>query len=134
MPGINDSPAQVNEILELCGEAGATSISGIALHLRGEVRSIFFDWLRQYRPDLVPRYEQLYAEGGNMDAGERRRLGALVRRGGRARPRRPRDEAEPPAAVGAGAGGANGCSERQPENGRREASAQILSGMTGRRR
>jgi len=99
MPGINDSPAQVNEILELCGEAGATSIGGIALHLRGEVRSIFFDWLRQYRPDLVPRYEKLYAGGGNMEAGERRRLGALVRRGGRARPRRPRDEAEPPAAA-----------------------------------
>jgi DNA repair photolyase len=99
MPGINDSPAQVNEILELCGEAGATSIGGIALHLRGEVRSIFFDWLRQYRPDLVPRYEKLYAGGGNMEAGERRRLGALVRRGGRARPRRPRDEAVSPAAA-----------------------------------
>ena len=99
MPGINDSPAQVNEILELCGEAGATSIGGIALHLRGEVRSIFFDWLRQYRPDLVPRYEKLYAGGGNMETGERRRLGALVRRGGRARPRRPRDEAVSPAAA-----------------------------------
>ena len=107
MPGINDSPAQVNEILELCGEAGATSISGIALHLRGEVRSIFLDWLRQYRPDLVPRYEQLYASGGNMEAGERRRLAALVRRGGRARPRQPRrhekpaasDQPEPPKPV-----------------------------------
>ncbi|HET6830244.1 MAG TPA: radical SAM protein [Solirubrobacterales bacterium] len=87
MPGINDSPAQVNEILELCGEVGATSISGVALHLRGEVRSIFLDWLHQYRPDLVPRYEELYEGGGNMEAGERRRLGALVRRGGRARPR-----------------------------------------------
>ena len=97
MPGINDSPAQVNEILELCGEAGATSISGIALHLRGEVRSIFLDWLRQYRPDLVPRYEQLYAGGGNMESGERRRLGALVRRGGRARPRQPRDSEMPAA-------------------------------------
>ncbi|HEU4803292.1 MAG TPA: radical SAM protein [Solirubrobacterales bacterium] len=95
MPGINDSPAQVNEILELCGEAGATSISGIALHLRGEVRSIFLDWLRQYRPDLVPRYEQLYAGGGNMEAEERRRLGAMVRRGGRARPRQPRRSGMP---------------------------------------
>ena len=38
MPGINDSPKQVEEILELCGEAGATNIGGIPLHLRGEVR------------------------------------------------------------------------------------------------
>ena len=38
MPGINDSPKQVEEILELCGEAGAVNIGGIPLHLRGEVR------------------------------------------------------------------------------------------------
>jgi DNA repair photolyase len=89
MPGINDSPEQVNEILELCGEAGATSVAGVALHLRGEVREIFFDWLRQYRPDLLPRYEELYARGGTMETSERQRLGALVRHGRRARPPRP---------------------------------------------
>lgn len=88
MPGINDSPQQVNEILELCGEAGATSVGGVALHLRGEVRTIFFDWLRQYRPDLLPRYEELYAGGGTMKADERRRLRALVSRSGPTRPRR----------------------------------------------
>ena len=38
MPGINDDPRQVEEILELCAEAGAVSIGGICLHLRGEVR------------------------------------------------------------------------------------------------
>ncbi|MFN8112709.1 MAG: LAGLIDADG family homing endonuclease [Solirubrobacterales bacterium] len=95
MPGINDSPQQVNEILELCGEAGADSVSGLALHLRGEVREIFIDWLRQYRPELVPRYEQLYAGGGTMETKERRRLGALVNRGGRARPRRPAESSPP---------------------------------------
>ena len=58
MPGINDSPAQVEEILELCAEAGAVTIGGICLHLRGEVRDVFMDWLRPYRPDLVPRYER----------------------------------------------------------------------------
>ena len=63
MPGINDAPAQVEEIVELATEAGATHIGGIALHLRGEVREIFFDWLRAHRPDLVPRYEELYRRG-----------------------------------------------------------------------
>jgi DNA repair photolyase len=92
MPGINDSPQQVNEILQLCGDAGATSIGGVALHLRGEVRAIFLDWLRQYRPDLLPRYERLYRGRSRMPAGERRRLGSLVRRGApAAKPtRRPR--------------------------------------------
>ena len=46
MPGVNDSPEQVEEILELAGEAGARTIGGVGLHLRGEVREIWFDWLR----------------------------------------------------------------------------------------
>ena len=81
MPGINDSPAQVERILELATEAGATDIGGVALHLRGEVRGIFFDWLRDQRPDLVERYEELYRRGAYAPVQERRRLGALVGRG-----------------------------------------------------
>src|SRR5918998_5531623 len=46
MPGINDAPEQVEEIIALATEAGATSIGGITLHLRGAVRTVFFDWLR----------------------------------------------------------------------------------------
>jgi DNA repair photolyase len=83
MPGINDSPAQVEKILELCAEAGATSIGGICLHLRGEVREVFMDWLRSYRPDLVPRYEALYARGAYAPKAERERLSRLVRAGRR---------------------------------------------------
>jgi DNA repair photolyase len=78
MPGINDDPAQVEKILELAHEAGAVSIGGIALHLRGEVRGIFFDWLRSHRPDLVPHYEALYRRGAYAPEAERRRLAALV--------------------------------------------------------
>jgi DNA repair photolyase len=83
MPGINDSPEQVDRILELCTEAGATSIGGICLHLRGEVRDIFMDWLRHHRPDLVPRYETLYARGAYAPQAERDRIAALVRQPGR---------------------------------------------------
>ncbi len=82
MPGVNDSPEQVNRILELATEAGAVSIGGIALHLRGEVKGIFFDWLRSQRPDLLPLYERLYARGAYAPPEERRRLAALVRRPG----------------------------------------------------
>jgi DNA repair photolyase len=81
MPGINDAPEQVEEILALAGEAGARSIGSVGLHLRGEVRGIVFDWLRQYRPDLVPRYEELYERGAYLPSAERTRLSALARRG-----------------------------------------------------
>jgi DNA repair photolyase len=82
MPGINDAPEQVERILEMAADAGATGISGIALHLRPGVREIFMDWLRSYRPDLVPRYEQLY--GGRRSyapQAERERLARLLREG-----------------------------------------------------
>jgi DNA repair photolyase len=78
MPGINDDPRQVEKILSIAGEAGAVSIGGTALHLRGEVRGVFMDWLRSYRPDLVPRYESLYARSAYAPQAERRRLGRLI--------------------------------------------------------
>jgi len=82
MPGVNDAPEQVEPLLEAVAAAGATGIGGIALHLRGEVRRIYMDWLRSYRPDLVPLYEQLYARGAYAPPDERRRLAALLRHPG----------------------------------------------------
>jgi DNA repair photolyase len=93
IPGVNDSPEQVEPLLELLDDAGADSIGGIALHLRGEVRDIWFDWLREHHPDLVPRYEELYARGAYMRKDEANRLAAMVRRPGRTGPRRGIDAA-----------------------------------------
>ena len=50
MPGINDAPEQVAKIVGLATEAGATSIGGNTLFLRGSVRKVFFDWLREQPP------------------------------------------------------------------------------------
>src|SRR3954463_4235936 len=60
MPGINDSPDLVDEIVALAEEAGATFVNGIALHLRPGVKEVFMSWLSAARPDLTPRYEELY--------------------------------------------------------------------------
>ena len=85
IPGVNDAPEQVAEIVRMATEGGATSIGGIGLHLRGEVKELWFDWLREHRPDLLPRYEELFRRGAYMPVKERERLSALVRTG---RPRR----------------------------------------------
>ena len=74
MPGINDAPEQVEKIVELATEANATYIGGQMLFLRGSVRDIFFEWLREHRPDLVERYEHLYAKGAYLSAAERRKI------------------------------------------------------------
>lgn len=79
MPGINDSPEQVEPLLQAAIEAGATSIGGLALHLRPGVKEVFMDWLRSKRPDLVERYEELYRKGAYAPKAERERLSALVR-------------------------------------------------------
>jgi DNA repair photolyase len=78
MPGINDSPEQVREVVRLATEAGARYISGIALHLRRGVREVFMEWLAEHRPELVPRYETLYRRGAYLSPAERRRLTQLV--------------------------------------------------------
>jgi DNA repair photolyase len=79
MPGINDAPEQVAPILELASEAGASFVTGIALHLRADVKDLFFEWLEANRPDLIPRYKALYRRGAYMPTEERRRLARLVK-------------------------------------------------------
>jgi DNA repair photolyase len=78
MPGINDAPEQVARVVELATEAGAAYISGIALHLRGDVRRVFMDWLKENRPELMPRYKELYRRGAYAPPEERRRLSRMV--------------------------------------------------------
>ncbi len=79
MPGINDSPELVDEIVSLAEEAGATFVNGIALHLRPGVKEVFMSWLSAARPDLMPRYERLYDGRAYAPSAERNRIGRLVR-------------------------------------------------------
>jgi DNA repair photolyase len=82
MPGINDAPEQLEPLLQGAVDAGATHIGGVALHLRGDVRGVFMDWLQTQRPDLVDRYADLYRRGAYAPSEERKRLAGLVRRSG----------------------------------------------------
>ncbi len=108
MPGINYDTQQVEEIVELAKQAGATFVNGIALHLRPGVREVFMSWLSAARPDLVPRYKEIYSRGAYAEPKERARIGRLVkgppRRGNdgfghrRRAPRKAQVEDEPPTA------------------------------------
>jgi len=79
MPGINDSPELVEEIVSLAEEAGATFVNGIALHLRPGVKEVFMSWLSAARPDLVSRYQDLYRDRAYAPNAERNRIAGLVR-------------------------------------------------------
>jgi len=105
LPGITDDPAKIRRVVEEAIDAGATHVSPILLHLRPGVREEYMGWLAREYPDLVPRYEHLYAQGSYASAAERKRLGATVARavraaGGIKTPtpdrRRRREDPEPP--------------------------------------
>src|SRR6476469_10556004 len=85
MPGINDHPDQVRPIVERAKKAGATFLGGVALHLRGEVKDVFFAWLQEKRPDLLPRYEQLYQGRAYMRPEQRKQTTRAVKGWGRGR-------------------------------------------------
>src|SRR5580700_2657428 len=46
LPGLSDGEAQLRSVVEACAAAGAVSITGVALHLRGPMRQHYLDWLQ----------------------------------------------------------------------------------------
>jgi DNA repair photolyase len=89
MPGINDDPDQVRPIVERAHKAGATFLGGVALHLRDEVKDVFFAWLQAKRPDLLPNYEELYGDRAYMRPADRQQTTRAVKGWGRNRLQRP---------------------------------------------
>jgi len=79
MPGINDSPEQVKPIIDRARKANASFLGGVALHLRAEVKDVFFAWLETKRPDLLPRYENLYRGRSYMRPEQRKQTTRAVR-------------------------------------------------------
>jgi len=90
MPGINDDPAKVQPIVDRAREAGASFLGGVALHLRDEVKDVFFAWLAAKRPDLFARYKELYpGRRAYLPPPERSKLTRTVRGWGKPRSRKP---------------------------------------------
>jgi DNA repair photolyase len=107
MPGINDHPDQVRPIVERAKKAGATFLGGVALHLRDEVKDVFFAWLQEKRPDLLPRYEALYRDRSYMRPEQRKQATRAVRGWGRGRIRSKPSGRESSPAGGPGGGAEN---------------------------
>jgi DNA repair photolyase len=105
MPGINDHPDQVRPIIERATKAKATFLGGVALHLRDEVKDVFFAWMKEKRPDLLPRYEQLYKGRAYMQPAQRKQSTRAVRGWGRNRLRSALADRSPSSREGTPPGG-----------------------------
>ena len=80
LPGITDHPRQLREVVKAAIDAGAHAVSPILLHLRPVVKEEYMRWLEREYPDLVPRYERMYAHGSYASTAERKALGRIVSR------------------------------------------------------
>lgn len=63
LPFLTDTSTHLDEALRQAKAAGATSVLYTALHLKPGVKDWYLQWLERTRPDLVPRYRELYKRG-----------------------------------------------------------------------
>jgi DNA repair photolyase len=79
LPWLTDDSATLDALLADVAAAGASGATVLPLHLRPGAREWFLSWLRSHRPDLVTRYDRLYADGAYVPRWYAERLGARVR-------------------------------------------------------
>ncbi|HRQ00294.1 MAG TPA: Rv2578c family radical SAM protein [Terrimesophilobacter sp.] len=79
LPYLTDSREHLDDALRRVKDAGASSVLYTALHLRPGVREWFMGWLAREHPELVSRYERLYARGAYASKGYRAWLAARIR-------------------------------------------------------
>jgi DNA repair photolyase len=63
LPGLSDRPEQLAAVVRAAREAGATGIWANLLFLRPGTREHFLEQMARDWPELLPQYEQLYADG-----------------------------------------------------------------------
>jgi len=90
LPWITDSDDHLDDILGRIAQAGATSATVLALHLRPGAREWFLRHLGERRPELVQPYAELYRGGSyvlrSYAADLKRRSARLLRQHGLDRP------------------------------------------------
>jgi DNA repair photolyase len=62
LPGLSDRPGRIEAVVRAAKAAGARGVWAAPLNLRPGVREHFLEALARDWPELVPRYEELFAE------------------------------------------------------------------------
>jgi DNA repair photolyase len=92
LPGLSDRDEQLREVIAACVDAGAVSISSVALHLRPGVKEHYLGWLRSTRPELADATEARYRRSYLPKAEQQelsQRVRAMIDAARRAQPRVP---------------------------------------------
>lgn len=79
LPYLTDTRAHLDTAMKRIRDAGASSVLYTALHLRPGVKEWFMLWLADAHPELVPRYQALYAKGAYAPKEYRQWLAARIK-------------------------------------------------------
>jgi DNA repair photolyase len=77
LPGITDSPKQLEAVVRAASEANATYIYANPLFLKPCSAAVFLPFLREHFPKLVPEYEQRFKNRAFLPAPYRKRISDL---------------------------------------------------------
>jgi DNA repair photolyase len=80
LPFLTDSEEQLDETVAAVAASGAAYVTPIVLHLRPGAREWWQAWLARERPDLLPRYAELYGGRSYAPREYQDRVAATVRR------------------------------------------------------
>ena len=80
LPGITDSPRDLENVVRAAAEAGALSVAAIPLFLKPCSQKIFMPFLEENFPHLVPAYRARYADRAFLPMNYKKRISALIKR------------------------------------------------------
>jgi DNA repair photolyase len=78
LPGITDSPKDLESVVHAAAAAGARSVAAIPLFLKPCSAKIFIPFLQEHFPDLVNLYKERYADRAFLPPDYQRRISTLV--------------------------------------------------------
>jgi DNA repair photolyase len=80
LPGITDSPADLENVVRAAADARAKSVWAHPLFLKPCAEKVFMPFLEEKFPHLVPAYRQRFASRAFLPAQYSRRISALVKK------------------------------------------------------
>lgn len=78
LPGITDSPRDLEALVKAAAEAGARSFGANPLFLKSCSAEVFLPFLEQHFPALVDSYRQRYSQRAFVSAAYRKRISDMV--------------------------------------------------------
>ncbi|MBZ5491519.1 MAG: radical SAM protein [Acidobacteriia bacterium] len=78
LPGITDSPKDLESVVRSAAAAGATSVAAIPLFLKPCSAKVFMPFLQEHFPQLVTLYKARYSDRAFLPVDYKKRVSALV--------------------------------------------------------